>query len=930
MKNNEEKDQKRLFLLDAYALIFRAYYAFIKNPRYNSRGLNTSAILGFVNTLEELLQKENPSHIAVVFDPPSPSFRHALYKEYKANREATPEDIKKSVPLIKELMEGFRIAVIETPGYEADDVIGTLAKKAEAKGYATFMVTPDKDFAQLVTDRIFIYKPRKGGDEAEVWGPQKIREKFHVEHPEQFIDILALWGDSSDNIPGAPGVGEKTSQKLIHEYGSLDTLLSRTEELKGKLRENIEDNLEQIKLSKKLATIALDAPVEFNESQLRKKEPDKTRLRELFDILEFKTVARRILDEPGSDNTGKIPRQPSLFEGERQEIIPHGMSENTIASVTHHYTITNTVELVEKMVRELNQKEEFCFDTETTGLNPLNAELVGIAFSAKEHEAFYVPVPEEREKANPLLEKVKPLLENPTIAKIGQNVKYDIQILKNYGIDVGGELFDTMLAHYLIQPERRHNLGYLAESYLRYTPVEIEQLIGSKTAQQDSMRSIPVEQVAEYAGEDADITLQLKHILVQELEDHGLQELARNVEMPLVYVLAAMERNGVRLDKTVLDQYGGLLHKEIASLEKEIYDLAGVEFNVASPKQLGEILFDRLKITDKPKRTKTKQYSTGEEVLSRLTDKHPVVAKVLEHRSLKKLLSTYVEVLPGLVHPETGKIHTSFNQAVAATGRLSSNNPNLQNIPVREERGREIRRAFIPSDKDHLLFSADYSQIELRLMAHMSGDKNMIEAFVLKEDIHRTTAAKIHGIPSDQVNSKMRNQAKTANFGIIYGISSFGLSQRLNISRNEANQLIQEYFNTYPDVKNYMINSIVQAREVGYVKTIMGRRRYLPDIQSRNSVVRGMAERNAINAPIQGSAADIIKLAMIRIHLQLQKHKLRSKMILQVHDELVFDVHRPELEEVKEIVLENMEKAVELKVPLTVDWGTGENWLEAH
>ncbi len=929
--NKEEENKKRLFLLDAYALIFRAYYAFIKNPRYNSKGLNTSAILGFVNTLEELLQKEKPSHIAVVFDPPSPTFRHKLYDEYKANREATPEDIKKSVPLIKELLEGFNIPVIETPGFEADDVIGTLAKKAEEKGYDTFMVTPDKDFAQLVSDRVFMYKPRKGGEDAEIWGPQQVRERFHVEHPEQVVDILALWGDSADNIPGAPGVGEKTSKKLINEFGSLNSLFEKTSELKGKLRENIENNRKQIELSKQLATISLDAPVDFNEPQFRKQEPDKTRLKELFDILEFKTIARRILGESAGENDEKKPFQPSLFEGGggKEEGIST-LADSNLSSITHHYTIAHTIEMVEKFVREMSGKSEFCFDTETTGLDVMNAELVGIAFSAKEHEANYIPIPDEKEQEKNFLETLKPLFENREIRKIGQNIKYDIQMLKNYGIEVEGELFDTMLAHYLIQPEQRHNLSYLSESYLQYTPVEIEQLIGSKEKTQISMRSVPVETVAEYAGEDADLTWQLEKILARELADQDLQELADTVEMPLIYVLADMERNGVRLDKEVLNQYAITLRDEIGSLEQEIFNLAGMEFNIASPKQLGEVLFDYLKITDNPKKTKTKQYSTSEDVLSRLNDKHPIVAKVLEHRSVKKLLSTYVEVLPGLVHAKTGKIHTSFNQAVAATGRLSSNNPNLQNIPIREERGREIRKAFIPSDEEHLLFSADYSQIELRLMAHMSGDENMIEAFVSNEDIHRATAAKIHDIPIDQVSPKMRSQAKTANFGIIYGISSFGLSQRLNVSRKEANELIQEYFNSYPDVKKYMINSIVQARETGYVKTIMGRRRYLPDLQSRNSVVRGMAERNAINAPIQGSAADIIKLAMIRIHKQMKENKMQSKMILQVHDELIFDVYEPELEEVKKIVLSNMEQAVTLKVPLTVDWGTGKNWLEAH
>ncbi len=930
MKEKDEENQKRLFLLDAYALIFRAYYAFIKNPRYNSKGLNTSAILGFVNTLDELLKKEKPSHIAVVFDPPTPTFRHEMYNQYKANREATPEDIKKSVPLIKELLEGFRIPVIETPGFEADDVIGTLAKKAEEEGYSIFMVTPDKDFAQLVTDRIFMYKPRKGGEDAEVWGPQQVQEKFQVEHPEQVVDILALWGDAADNIPGAPGVGEKTSKKLIQEFGSITELFAKTEKLKGRLKENIENNREQIELSKQLATISLNAPVDFEESLFQKKEPDKPRLKELFDSLEFKTIARRILDEESGEEQEKKPFQPSLFEGGGKEFVPSVATDSNLSSVSHRYTIANNIDRVEKIVRELGQGKEFCFDTETTGLDILNAELVGIAFSAKKHTASYVPLPAEKEQAKPILDRLKPLFEDPHIRKIGQNIKYDIQILKNYGIDVDGAIFDTMLAHYLIQPEQRHNLSYLSQSYLQYTPVEIEQLIGSKEKTQVSMRSVPVETVAEYAGEDADLTWQLKEILEQELADHDLQELADKIEMPLIYVLATMERNGVHLDKEVLNLYAAKLRNEIEFLEKEIFELAGVEFNIASPKQLGEILFDRLKITDKPKKTKTNQYSTSEDVLSRLNDKHKIVPKVLEHRTVKKLLSTYVEVLPGLVHEKTGKIHTSFNQAVAATGRLSSNNPNLQNIPIREERGREIRKAFIPSDNEHLLFSADYSQIELRLMAHMSRDKNMIEAFVSNEDIHRATAAKIHGIPIDQVSPKMRSQAKTANFGIIYGISSFGLSQRLNVSRKEANELIQEYFNNYPEVKSYMINSIVQARENGYVKTIMGRRRYLPDILSRNSVVRGMAERNAINAPIQGSAADIIKLAMIRIFQQMKQNELRSKMILQVHDELIFDVYRPELEEVKKMVLDNMEHAVELKVPLTVDWGTGENWLEAH
>lgn len=926
----KEDDKKKLFLLDAYALIFRAYYAFIKNPRFNSKGQNTSAIFGFLNTLDELLQKEKPSHIAVVFDPPAPNFRHELYKEYKANREATPEDIKNSIPYIKRLIEAFNIPVIETPGFEADDVIGTLAKKAEKEGFLTYMVTPDKDFAQLVTDKIFMYKPRKSGNDAEVWGPKQVQEKFHVEHPEQVVDMLALWGDSADNIPGAPGVGEKTSQRLIQEFGSITELFQQTDKLKGKLKENVENNIEQIKLSKVLATITTDVPVEFDANRFQKDEPDKERLKELFNELEFKTIAKRFFDEPDRTEAKTEAVQGSLFDSPAAEIIPTGILPNNINTTQHKYIIADTPEKIRDVAERLSRHKELCFDTETTGLDILNAELVGIALCVKEHEGFYIPIPEDKEQADSILSILRTLFENPETLKIGQNIKYDIQILKNHDIKVAGKLFDTMLAHYLVQPERRHNLSYLAGSYLEYSPVEIEELIGLKGKPQTSMRSVPIEKISEYACEDADITLQLKKILEQELKDHDLHDLADEIEMPLIPVLASMERSGVKLNKDALNHYADVLQQEILLLEKEIYQLAGMEFNIGSPKQLGEVLFERLKIVDNPKRTKTKQYSTSEDVLSRMVDKHQIVPGVLDYRSLKKLLSTYIEVLPGLVNAKTGKVHTSFNQAVAATGRLSSNNPNLQNIPIREERGREIRKAFIPSDTDHILFSADYSQIELRLMAHMSDDKSMIEAFLSNEDIHRTTAAKIHKLSPENVTAEMRNQAKTANFGIIYGISSFGLAQRLNISRNEANQLIQEYFNNYPDVKAYMINSIKKAREAGYVKTIMGRRRYLPDIQSRNSIVRGMAERNAINAPIQGSAADIIKLAMINIHNEMQKKDLKSTMILQVHDELVFDVLKAEETEVKEIALNCMENAASLKVPLTVEWGTGDNWLEAH
>jgi len=928
MKEKEENNRK-LFLLDAYALIFRAYYAFIKNPRFSSKGLNTSAIFGFINTLDELLQKEKPTHIAVAFDHASPNFRHQMYSEYKANREATPEDIKKSIPFIKDLLDAFRIPVIETPGFEADDIIGTLAKKAEKEGFSIYMVTPDKDFAQLVTDQIFMYKPRRGGNEVEIWGPQQVRENFHVEHPEQVIDILALWGDSSDNIPGAPGVGEKTSQKLIHEFGSIAELFEQTEKLKGKLKESIESNKEQIQLSKELATIVLDVPVDFNEARFKREEPDKVRLKEIFNELEFRTIAKRFLGETKTDKPSE-PIQQSLFDDSRQEIIHDRSYPNNITTTKHHYQIAKTRPDIELLASNLSQMDEFCFDTETTGLDILNAELVGIAFSTRKNEGTYIPIPEEKNEALSILGLLKPLFENPGIRKIGQNIKYDIQILKNYDVNVDGEIFDTMLAHYLVQPERKHNLTFLAETYLQYSPVEIEELIGVNKKTQVSMRMVPVEKVAEYACEDTDLTWQLKKVLSEEIKDNNLQELAQNVEMPLVYVLADMERQGVMLNKEALNQYSGILKEEIALQEKEIYSHAGVEFNIGSPKQLGEILFDRLKIVDKPRKTRTKQYSTSEETLSRLTEKHQIIPRVLEYRSLKKLLSTYVEVFPGLVHPKTGKIHTSFNQAIAATGRLSSNNPNLQNIPIREERGKEIRKAFIPSDENHTLFSADYSQIELRLMAHMSGDKNMIDAFLSNEDIHRATAAKINGVTTDRVSPEMRNQAKTANFGIIYGISSFGLAQRLNISRNEATELISEYFNNYPDVRAYMINSIKIARDAGYVKTIMGRRRYLPDIQSRNYVVRGVAERNAINAPIQGSAADIIKVAMIRIHNEMNQRRLQSKMILQVHDELIFDVYKEELEMIKGLVLSNMEGAVQLKVPLTVEWGTGNNWLEAH
>jgi DNA polymerase-1 len=921
-------NRKKLLLLDAYSLIYRAYFAFIRNPRYSSKGLNTSAIFGFTNTLDDLLQKEKPSHIAVVFDPPKPTFRHKLFKEYKAKREAMPEDIKKSIPYIKDLIRAFNIPIIEIEGYEADDVIGTLAKKAEEKGFITYMVTPDKDYAQLVSESIFMYKPGKRGDEAEVWGEHEVKECFHVEHPDQVIDVLALWGDSADNIPGAPGIGEKTAKKLISDYKSIEDIFNNVEELKGKQKENIERNKDQIRLSKELVTLILDVPVELNENELKTREPDEDKLTDLFNELEFKSIAKRILERDKLVTTEDKASQATLFKEDDRQTNTRKLSN--IQSTSHNYYIIDNKEKISDLIRQLQNQKEFCFDTETTGLNVHESEIVGISFSFKDHEAYYLPITEKREEAQAVLCKFREIFENRAIRKIGQNIKYDIQILQSYEIQVRGELFDTMLAHYILQPDMRHNLNYLSEVYLKYSPVSIEELIGNKGKGQLSMRRVSLEKVAEYAAEDADITWQLKGKLEKDLKSNGLHELFEKIEMPLVCVLADMERSGVRLNIEDLKKYGDILRNEILELDKEIIQLAGIEFNIASPKQLGEVLFEKMKIVDNVKRTKTRQYSTSEEVLKHLAEKHIIIPKILEYRSLKKLLTTYVDVLPQLINKKTGKIHTSFNQAITSTGRLSSNNPNLQNIPIREERGREIRKAFVPTSNDYILLSADYSQIELRLMAHMSKDPNMIEAFNANEDIHVTTAAKINRINASQVTKEMRSKAKTANFGIIYGISAFGLSQRLSIPRKESREFIEEYFNTYPKVKAYMDKSIKLARDKGYVVTIMGRRRYLKDINSKNAVVRGMAERNAINAPIQGSAADIIKMAMIRIHKIIQENNYKSRMILQVHDELVFDVYKPELEPISEMVAETMQNAIRLIIPLLVDIGTGDNWLEAH
>lgn len=923
---------KKLFLLDAYALIYRAYFGFIRNPMYNSKGMNTSAVFGFVNTLAEVLKKEAPSHIAVVFDPPTKTFRHEIYEEYKAHRDETPEDIRNSVPIIKDIIKAFNIPIIQVDGFEADDTIATLARIAEEKGFTTFMMTPDKDYCQLVTDHIFMYKPNHQGTGAKIIGIPEVLEKFEVIDPKQVIDILALWGDSADNIPGAPGIGEKTSKKLIKEYGSVEKLLENTDNLKGKQKENLENFKEQIMMSKFLVTIDQEVPVEFNEEELKHKGPNSNELRRMFDDLEFKNLANRILKEetivavkqPAGDQQG------SLFGDDSFAETYTATNLDDINTVKHDYHFVDTAEKRASLIKQLKGLEEFCFDTETTGIDVNNAELVGMSFSWKTREAYYVPVPADQAETQKIVDEFKEVFEIENIKKVGQNIKYDILILKWYDIEVKGDLFDTMIAHYLIQPELRHNLNYLSELYLNYIPVSIETLIGKKGKKQLTMRSVDAATVSDYACEDADLTWQLKEILEKELAENNITELFEQIEMPLINILASMEFYGVKIDVAYLNNYAKTLRAELVQLEKEIYELAACEFNIASPKQLGEVLFDKMKIVENAKKTKTKQYATGEEVLQKLIDTHDIIPKILDFRSLKKLLSTYIEALPKLVNSKTGKIHTSYNQALVATGRLSSNNPNLQNIPIREARGREVRKAFIASDEDHTFYSADYSQVELRLMAHFSKDPHMIEAFINNEDIHASTAAKINKVEISEVTKEMRSQAKSANFGIIYGISAFGLAENLNISRKEAKELIDNYFATYPKVKEYMNNSIANAREKGYVETIYHRRRFLKDINSRNGMVRGIAERNAINAPLQGSAADIIKIAMINIYTQFKVQNLKSKMILQVHDELNFDVYQSELETVKEIVKHEMESAAKLHVPLTVDMGVGNNWLEAH
>ena len=920
----------KLFLIDAYALIYRSYYAFIKNPRINSKGMNTSAIFGFINSLEDVLKRENPTHIAVGFDPKGPTFRHEAYEQYKAQRQETPEDIRKSVPFIKDIIEAYNIPILEVPRYEADDVIGTVAKQAEKEGFEVYMMTPDKDYGQLVSEHIFMYRPRFGGD-YEIMGIPEVLGKYGLTSVDQVIDLLGLMGDSSDNIPGCPGVGEKTAQKLLAEFGTIENLLENTDKLKGSLQKKVTENTEQIRFSKFLATIKTDVPIQFDAAKCIREKVNEERLVEIYTELEFRTFINKL----SSDPVKAAPKGPvqgdlfAIFTPESTEE-PKKSILTDLKSTPHNYYLTDTEEKQADLARFLLGQEFFAFDTETDGIDPLKAGLVGMSFAVKENEAWYVPVPAAREEADKILAHFSPALQNPKSLKIGRNIKFDILVVRKYGIRIAGPLFDTMIAHYLLNPELRHGMDYLAETYLKYKTVRIEELIGPKGRKQLCMRDVPIPQVAEYAAEDADITLKLKNYFAPCLDKEGLESLFYDIEMPLIYVLAEMEYTGVTLDTIALKQSSEELTTALKKLEKEIYELAGIKFNINSARQVGEVLFDHLKIEEKAKKTKTGSYSTSEEILEKMRSKHPVVEKLLEYRGLKKLLSTYIDALPELINPETGKIHTSYNQAVTSTGRLSSTNPNLQNIPVRDELGREIRKAFTAENEDCIFFSADYSQIELRIMAHLSQDAHMIEAFRSGADIHAATAAKIYGIPVEEVTSDMRRKAKTANFGIIYGISVFGLAERLSIPRAESKELIEGYFKTYPDIRAYMDESIEVAKEKGYVETIYKRKRFLPDINSHNAIVRGYAERNAINAPIQGSAADIIKVAMVRIFNRFETEGLKSKMILQVHDELNFNVYKDEMEKVKQIVLDEMENAIQLQVPLIADCGEGVNWLEAH
>ena len=938
-----QKQANKLFLLDAMALIYRAHFAFSKNPRINSKGLNTGVMLGFTNTLLEVLDKEKPTHIGVAFDTHAPTFRHVQFEAYKANRQEQPEDIGIAIPWVKEIVKAFNIPILELDGYEADDIIGTLAKQAEAEHFTVYMMTPDKDYGQLVDDHIFLYKPAFMGNGVEVMGPKQICEKWDIERVDQVIDILGLMGDAVDNIPGIPGIGQKTAVKLLKQYGSVEELIKNTDDLKGKQKENVVNFAQQGLLSKELATIKVDVPVAFVDEDLHYDGFDEEKLKALFSELEFRTLASRIFKDgskkasiKSNDQLGLFGDSPSnntkaTIEFEEESVNAEPLPEaTTIHNTSHQYHKIKGAEAIGELVSYLMLQEELCFDTETTSVNAMEAELVGISFSYLAGEAYYIPCPEDKGETMAILEQLKPVFENENILKIGQNVKYDLLVLKNYNIEVKGKLYDTMLAHYLIEPEGKHSMDWLSEHYLNYKPVSITELIGKKGKNQGNMRDVEEDEVTEYASEDADITLQLKEKLDPLLKESQLEKLFYEVENPLINVLADMEFEGVRIDTESLAEMSLLLEKESKEIENKVYELAGVRFNLASPKQLGDVLFEKLKLDPKAKKTKTGQYATGEEILSKLANEYEIAQAILDFRQMVKLKSTYVDALPTMINSKTGKIHTTYNQFVAATGRLSSINPNLQNIPIRTARGREIRKAFVPRDENHILLAADYSQIELRIMAAFSGDESMIEAFKNGRDIHATTAAKIFQVPLEEVTSDMRRKAKTANFGIIYGISAFGLSQRLSISRTEAKEIIDAYFKEFPAVKEYMDGAIEKARKYEFVETILGRRRYLRDINSRNATMRGFAERNAINAPIQGSAADLIKVAMIDVHNWMKKENLKSKMILQVHDELVFDAHRDEVEILKANVPGLMSNAIKMAVPVEVEVGTGTDWLQAH
>ncbi|MCG9791555.1 DNA polymerase I [Flavobacterium algicola] len=945
--------QKRLFLLDAYALIFRGYYAFIKNPRINSKGMDTSAILGFMNSLMDVIKREKPDHLAVAFDKGGSDLRNELFPAYKANRDETPEAIKIAIPYIQDLLKAMHIPIIEVAGCEADDLIGTIAKQAEKENYKVFMVTPDKDFAQLVSENIFMYKPARMGNGIEIWGIPEVLAKFEIERPEQVIDYLGMMGDAADNIPGLPGVGEKTAKKFLAAYGSMENLLANTHELKGAIKTKIEDNKELGLLSKRLATIILDCPVTFNEEDYELSTPDVAKTDALFNELEFRRMAEQFdtifrkqdpstPTEATSGDDSKLYKKPQTKTEDQFDLFSTtATGENTdtnqqsfygtLETTSHSYQMVQGDLGIKLLLQNLQKQTSVCFDTETTGLDALHAELVGISFAYEKGKGYYVPFPESQEEAQILAERFVPFFENEAIEKIGQNIKYDLKILANYNIKVAGKLFDTMIAHYLINPDMRHNMDILAETYLKYSPKSIESLIGKKGKNQKSMRDIALEEVKEYAAEDADITFQLKEFFAVELQKAETQKLFDEIEIPLVPVLAAMETEGINLDVAFLKTMSTQMAIESDALEKKIYETAGETFNLASPKQLGDVLFDKLKIGGaKQKKTKTGQYATGEEVLSYLVNEHEIVRDILEWRQMVKLQSTYIDALPNQVDVKTGRVHTDYMQTVAATGRLSSNNPNLQNIPVRTERGRLIRKAFIPRDKNYTLVSADYSQIELRVIAALSGEENMIAAFKNNEDIHKSTAAKVFNVPLEEVTKEQRSHAKTVNFGIIYGVSAFGLSNQTNLSRAESAELIDAYYKSYPQLKSYISDQVDFARDNGFVQTILGRRRYLKDINSQNAIVRGGAERNAVNAPIQGSAADIIKIAMINIHNKLIAENWKSKMLLQVHDELVFDVHNDELEKIQPMIKHEMENAFKLEVPLVVDLGMGKNWLEAH